>query len=148
MRTTFNRGWLTGSEVQSIITYSNRTTPTPKRPHRFQQGHTHSNRTTPSNSATPWAKCIQSITRQLLTLWKKQNVAVIVLKTSSSCKVQVLRQGWGIGHKWSHWPPVCWLSSQWPRIDQAIFIYTITILLIWAVTSLPILLKEIITSAL
>jgi hypothetical protein len=36
--------------------------PTPTVTHLFQQGHTYSNRATPSNSATPWAKHIQTIT--------------------------------------------------------------------------------------
>ena len=94
--TALNWGWLTGSEVQSIIIkvgtwqhsgrhvagvaesstpsskvcYHNtffkvaRTTflkPIPTVTHLLQQDHTYSNRTIPMNSATPWAKHIQTI---------------------------------------------------------------------------------------
>jgi hypothetical protein len=96
---TFNRGWFTGSEVQSNFIkagvwqhlgrprgggaetssstsssggYSQNTGfqearmrvffPSPQVTHLLQKGHTHSNRAIPSNSATPWAKHIQTIT--------------------------------------------------------------------------------------
>ena len=96
IKTTLNWGWLTGSEVQSIIIkvgtwqhsgrhgtgvaesstpsskvcYHNtcfkaaRMTflkPIPTVTHLLQQDHTYSNRTIPTNSATPWAKHIQTI---------------------------------------------------------------------------------------
>jgi hypothetical protein len=89
IRTTFNRGWLTGSEVQSIIITAGarqhpgrhdaggaesstscskgkqektvlKTMPTVT--HFFQQGHTYSNKAIPPNGATPWAKRIQTTT--------------------------------------------------------------------------------------
>jgi len=105
IRTTFNWGWPTSSEVQSIIikagtwqhparqgagraessTASSEgcwqntgfqaarmrvLKPTPTGIHLLQQGHTHSNKATPSNSATPWAEHIQTIT--LRNAWRNQ----------------------------------------------------------------------------
>jgi hypothetical protein len=84
--TTLNWGWLTGSEVQSIIikvgTWQHPgrcgaagakslhlrsprirvLKPTPTMTHFLQQGHTHSNKAIPTNSAIPWAKYIQTST--------------------------------------------------------------------------------------
>ena len=96
IRTTFNCGWLIGSEVQSIIikvgtwqhpgrhgagvegpTSSSEgwwqntgfqaaivrvLKPTPTVTHLLQQGYINCNRATPSNSATPWAELIETIT--------------------------------------------------------------------------------------
>jgi hypothetical protein len=85
-RITFNWGWLTGSEVQSRIIKAGagqhpgrhgtrrakRSTSASRRPTSRQLGqgywgqhpqwHTYSNKATPPNSATPWAKHIQTIT--------------------------------------------------------------------------------------
>ena len=53
-RTTFNWGWLTGSEVQSLIIMSGSkaSKPIPTVMHFLQQGNTYSNQATPPNSAT------------------------------------------------------------------------------------------------
>ena len=40
--------------------------PTPLVIHLLQQGHTYSNSVTPSNSATPWAEYIETITDGLV----------------------------------------------------------------------------------
>ena len=47
--------------LQQGHTYSNKATPT-TRPHLRKQGHTYSNKAIPPNSATPWAKHIQTTT--------------------------------------------------------------------------------------
>jgi hypothetical protein len=53
--------------------------PTPTVTHLLQQGHTYSNKATPPNSATPWAKHIQTITHAL------SNVVLMTLHMKSVC---------------------------------------------------------------
>jgi hypothetical protein len=51
-----------GSKEKALKAHSHSDTPTPISPQPLQQGHTHSNKATPPNTATPWAKHIQTTT--------------------------------------------------------------------------------------
>ena len=135
IKTALNWGWLTGSEVQSIIIkvgtwqhsgrhgagvadsstpsskvcYHNtffkaaRMTflkPIPTVTHLLQQEHTYSNRTVPTNSATPWAKHIQTIKKSSSSYIKE-----LTLKETLSYWLSLLRWEkiyFGV-RTWSSW---------------------------------------------